>query len=233
MTTTSVIAAGDLFVENDVFQLDRSALGARSADCNLAAISCLSRRGDGMESWSKVCRRAALSALGVMRGNGNGLENSLLLYVSDDVWRSNNRISRRKGLWNASPRLACLKARLASVGPEIALERDGVIRFAAVAEISAEQFADGVEFIRESGSSFLLVNNSEMALTKETAQNLSTKSQNPLPTHERETGISWASLACSVCPGGDVLVRASGSHDERDAAVDLIYDPRVISLGGE
>ena len=229
-TINSLIAANDLFIENEVLRLNRSGLNGRFRECHLAGVSCVSKRvGDG-EQWSEVMRRSALFALTLFETNRTALDGSILLYASDDVWRNNNRVSRWKGLWGACDKLSSLRAKLSQVGPEIQLGEGDAIRFAGLAEVAIEEFADCAEFLRQSRSSFLFISSSRMDLTEESARVLSTLAHETDSASGTETSVLWASLACSLCSKGDVLIRANGSHSEPDAAVDFIYDPRVTTI---
>ena len=165
-----------------------------------------------------------------MKRNPSVLWAPLLLFVCADVCGASRRIVERKGLWRISKRLSAAREHLSDVGPDVTVESGDSLRIAAVARVEFNAFTLCANLVREMRSSFLLINRAAFDLSRETTEYLYDHALGDLADPSPATVIDWSGLGCEVCPKGAVLIRASGSFDDRDAAVDLIFDPRVLAL---
>ena len=49
---------------------------------------------------------------------------------------------------------------------------------------------------------------------------------------EPDGRLNWSALSATFCPLGDVVVKTRGSFDDRERALNFIYDPRIPVVRG-
>ncbi len=148
------------------------------------------------------------------------------LFVATPTSLPDNRITRYKKLWKGIEERCGVGA--GRHGPEVLFQSAEGLRFAAAAELTRKSFAEGTRLLRGLTSSALVWTARE-GMDSEAETRRFFERAFPLRKGVPDGRTDWIRLASAYCPLGDVLVRASGSWDERECALDLIGVPEQVS----
>src|SRR5262249_10487607 len=140
------------------------------------------------------------------------------------------RIVRYKKLWKS------VKQRYEEENfrrePEIEISSPEGLRYAAVTEVTRENFLAGVSIVRRTRASALILTQRTNVKTEAGVRSLFDAA------FLKEDGVyesmvSWSRLAARRCPEGEILIKASGSWDERQYSLDFLGLPENLRwLGG-
>ena len=141
------------------------------------------------------------------------------LFVATAAWLPDDRVTRYEKLWKRIDERYGIGA--GRRGPEVPFESAEGLRFAAVAELTPENFAEGARLLRGLRSSALVWTAREQ-MDSEAGTRRFFELAFPPRKGVPDALTDWARLASAYCPLGDILVRPSGSWDERECSLDFI-----------
>ncbi len=146
------------------------------------------------------------------------------LFVAHSSWLQKTRLSLYKKLWKSLPdhwNIFDL-----SLGNEWLFESESGIRFAGLSEIDPSMFDKAVTILRSHLASVLIMTQVKDFNEEEMVQLLFRTS---FPEIE-STGIDWSNLVLHLCVRGDIVIRLSGSNDERLTSLDFIMLNEKMTL---
>ncbi|MDB6064820.1 MAG: hypothetical protein JWR26_1028 [Pedosphaera sp.] len=143
------------------------------------------------------------------------------LFLAHSSWRTDSAISRSEGLDSlpADWHLAQLPR-----SQEVLFESDEGVQFAGLAEVNAESFQTATRILRKHGASCIILSDRPDI---DSAASIKAIYRAAFPPEDKgiTSSVNWGSLSLALCLLGDVLVRVSGSYDERLASIDCIMLP--------
>ena len=225
MTMTRRIVAPDLFAPNDVFAGDH----ARKR-IPLAAVSWVSGLQDPQEPHDRALRRAAMAFLDEWKVSRFATEYHFWFVAFDGGWVENTAIARKYRFWGNYARYAGdiveSVIREASSEPvEIEIRKDSLIKYAGMARLTLDTVGAAGELVRGSGKDCFIFVSSRV---QRASQDLLRCLYDTLAVESSSgeySSINWTTVAGELCALGDGVIRASGSFDDRDAAIDLMVHP--------
>jgi hypothetical protein len=148
------------------------------------------------------------------------------LFVADRWWRhKSERVM--SDAFRSLPKEWMLERMPRSV--EIAVEQDGRVRFAAISKLDRETFSFATALLRRHLASYILLSSRPEVATGESLKSMYL-SAFPKQHSEECSEVNWPSLAADLCPKGDIIVRVSGSYDERLVAIDCLVPDDLVSV---
>lgn len=112
---------------------------------------------------------------------------------------------------------------------EVLVESDKGIRFAGLAEVDAESFQTATRILRKHQSSCIIMSD-RADIASSSSIKLVFGAAFTAEDQNVTRPLNWARLSLALCPLGDVLLRVSGSYDERMATLDCIMVPERTVL---
>lgn len=221
----------NLFEENNSVLFDPNLLGCAPEQIPaLGAITFLSRKesfSQSLQDLAVVCGRQAFAWVKEILGPSF----KAWLFVSDGPWRDGTPYNRHKKLWKINPDLFRSDPH-AIRSEEIEFTLGDKVRFGGFLEITDGLIDKAIEATR-THSCFAIICTRRQ--TVNSADEIRQVFENAFPRIKGipQNNIDWMRLALYLCPQGDVLFRVSGQFDDIEAAVDLIGDPKVLSIASE
>jgi len=115
---------------------------------------------------------------------------------------------------------------------EVSIESNSGAKSAGLVEIAAENFLTAIRILRAIDSACIIVSGRSDIVSE---RNIVYTYYSAFPSERvpQTSGVSWAGLTLLLCPVGDILLRVSGSYDERLATIDCIMTPEKAILFNE
>jgi len=112
---------------------------------------------------------------------------------------------------------------------EVFVESNRGAKSAGLVEIAAENFLTAIRILRANDSACIIASGRSDIVSE---RNIVHTYYSAFPSEKvpQSSGVSWAGLSLLLCPLGDILLRVSGSYDERLAAIDCIMTPEKAIL---
>jgi hypothetical protein len=130
--------------------------------------------------------------------------------------------------------LAKLLERQHILGPaatEYAFPLSELERTAGLYLVAESKFCEACWFMTHNSWSIAILSQREEFLSEETLA-LVYKAAAFDDSREPVTTLNWSALSATVCPMADVVVKTYGAFDDRERAVNFIYDPRNPIIKG-
>jgi len=221
MTTDSSpqkVTAENLFEPNEVLNLTDTEGFNRA----IAAVSFVASRRSLETSWHDVLLVAINAATDYLEASPLR-KRRWLFFGASDMWRVPNAVIKHKKFWGANKTIA--ERQLLNCSPEVEFTYDSKVRYAVSAEVSDENLPSFGEWIRSTRSGLMLL---EDSVEKQTEFGVRKYFDGAFTNGDND--VDWSRAVAEFCVSGSILVRFSGAFDDPDAAVDLMYDPRCVSL---
>ena len=219
MTTDLILqkmTATNLFEPNDILNLSRP---EGLTDC-ISAVSFVVSRASINISWEVTISKAIAAAMSFI-SNSLLRKKKWLFFGATDMWRTPNAVIRHKKFWRTNS----LLYKPSGASPEVEFFYGAKIRYAVVTEVNPEHIPNFGEWIRATQSGLMFLMTSIDKQTDTDVRNyFASVFTNDL------NNVDWNHVVRKFCRFDFVLVRFSGSFDDPDAAVDLIYNPRLIKF---
>jgi len=219
-SSTHRATAANLFEPNDVFNLPT----IEGFTQPIAAVSFSATRQSIEVPWCDVLSIAIDSAINYLTASQYA-GRQWMFFGANDMWRAPTAVIRHKKFWRASNTLTEVRSRLQNRSPDIEFTYDSKIRYAVCAEIHQEMLLIFGEWIRSSRSGLLLLESSVEKLTADNVRHCFTS-----VFYDGKSDVDWSRAVTEFCVSGSILVRCRGSFDDAAAVVDLIYDPKLVTL---
>lgn len=146
---------------------------------------------------------------------------SMWLFIIEPDWKPDTRINRYKQLWRTySPQsLANLV-----LGSEVLFASSEGLRYAGLAEIPRSHLIEGIELTSQ--CSAIIITKREINSTAgiEELYRLAFSYQNSTSL----SIIDWMMLASSLCPKGDLVIRAGADDYSKQWYIDLFASSEII-----
>jgi len=140
---------------------------------------------------------------------------NIWLFIAHDTWQPESAIILHNKLWKSLP--VDLHLHQFEQQTEILVKSTAGIRFAGVVKVTSSSLRPAVRVLGKfRAAALILSSRPDVALPELVRTMYDAAFPNPA-----QTSIDWPVLAAIVCPTGDVVVRQSGSFDERLLALDL------------
>lgn len=136
--------------------------------------------------------------------------------MAHESWKEKTRLSLHKKLWESLPHHFHIFN--LPLGNEWLFESEKGIRFAGLCEIEQSTFEQAVKILRKHLASVIIITPTKELNEREMVHLLF---QASFPEIE-STQIDWSNLSLNRCVNGDIIVRLSGSNDERLVSLDFI-----------
>lgn len=228
---TQKLVAGDLFVENDCLWFDKAraqrltgVATPLSAVCVVTAEPQLPRE---LELMDKACVEAAAPLLFDNERLGEG--HRVWLFLAHGPWQANSVMVRHRKLWKSFPSAWDLDD--FQLCREAMVESRAGVRFAGVAAVSRRGLFTATQILRGANSGALVLSERDYCESEDDLMRLFNAAF-PGAAGAPQEQVDWLSLALACCPSDDVVIRVSGSWDEREASLDLIMLPEHLPRFG-
>lgn len=169
--------------------------------------------------FARMCVACAEAAKTLVFDNRGPSGHRPWLFAATAALLPDDRVTRYKKLWKRIDESYGIGT--GRRGPEVPFEFAEGLRFAAVVELTPENFAEGTRLLRALRSSALVWTAREQ-MDSEAGTRRFFELAFPPRKGVPDDRTDWARLASAYCPLGDILVRPSGSWDERECSLDLI-----------
>jgi len=221
--------APDVFVENKCVNFDKSrALQITHAIPELAAVCIVATELElprEMELLDKACADYAIPL--VFDNPRMNRDYKVWLFAAHGPWQPNSVMANHYKLWRSFQsewRLDDLR-----LGAESMVKSSEGIRFVGLAEVSKAGFFAATQILRRSMSCAIILSaRAEISDERSIVQLFN--SAFPLYKGTAESRVDWLSLSLHCCQLGDVVIRVSGSWDEREASLDFFMSPKLLPL---
>lgn len=222
----SAFTSEDLYSENLSLILDPQRIPPHLTPAPpLGAVTFIARKSVPSQNLRDLAIACGREAFPLAKSTGNEVKTGWL-FVSDGPWRDANRIVLYQRLWKNHRDL--VEAGTNGLkSDEVAIQRHGKIRYAGLLEITDALIDKAIEATRVN-TSFAIVFSSRADIVFSESINYIFSHAFTKKNGYEGTSIDWMTLAITLCPRGDVLMRVSGLFDDREAAVDLIATPRNL-----
>ena len=207
------VSAENLFEPNEVLNLDRPSDSYEP----ISAISFAAKRPSIDIPWNIVLQTAFDAAFRFV-SDSSWKEKSWLFFGATDMWRIPNAATRQKKFWNA----ASLAAEFMMASPEVEVYAGNKHRFAVLVKANQQSLPSYVEWVRASQSGFFIISGIDFEFSAHEVGKVFS-----CAFSDEESNIDWNLAVQTLAKSDDILVRCSGSFDDPDAAVDLIYNPSL------
>lgn len=226
---TQKLIAGDLFVKNDCLWFDRAkaalltdAVPPLSAVCIVSTEHELPRE---LELMDKACVEAAAPLLFASERLSENYK--LWLFLAHGAWQARSVMVKHRKLWRSFPSAWNLDG--FQLCREQLVESDKGLRFMGVAEVRPEGLFTATQILRRESSGALILSRRDYCESEDEVARLF---HSAFPSRggggAAQEWIDWLSFSLSCCPSGDIVIRISGSWDEREAALNLIMLPEQL-----
>ena len=224
---TQKFVAGDLFVKNDCLSFDKAeALRLTGVATPLSAVCIVTAEPQlprELELMDKACVEAAAPLLfDNERLSGN---HKLWLFLAHGPWQANSVMVKHRKLWRSFPS-AWELGDFQLCGEAMVQSRNGV-RFAGVAGVSRQGLFTATQILRSTNSGALVLSERDYGESQADWMRLFDAAFPSADGVPREH-VDWLSLSLACCPSNDIVIRVSGSWDEREASLDLIMLPEHL-----
>lgn len=171
----------------------------------------------------QACATSLLSLLFASRMQDQNWKAWLL--VAHRNWQPKNRITLYKKLWSGF--LGTEMQGFERHG-EYKIESAEGARWVGLTQVTAENFLSAVRLMRRHGRA-LLVSQRENIFLEESARFLFCAA---FPKHKgiEQGNVDLATLSLNICPLGDIAIRLSGSHDDKESSLDCVLSPEKVPL---
>lgn len=213
------IVAPDLFSENEVLRFQSQRLQSESRKPEIGAASIVveeKKLPRDLKTLDKVC---AENAIPLIFENTFLTEYKFWLFLAHEPWQPKSAMVRHKKLWKSLPtswNLDCLQ-----LFPEIMIESSEGLRYFGIAEVKKETFYNATQILRNTRAGAIVLSKRNYGKSESEVIQLfdyAFPKKNELP----QNAIDWQNLSIGCCPAHDIIVRVSGSWDEREVSLDLI-----------
>lgn len=151
------------------------------------------------------------------------------LFVAYAFWEADSRIVRYRKLWKTMPReLVDCNFHLS---PEVLFESKEGVRYAGVALVTSDRFLEATRMLLARDSFALIMSKREGMDTEPRIRELF-EAAFPIGKHGNVGPVDWQHLAEKLCPLSDVVIKAGGHFDDREAYIDLILSPETMAALG-
>ncbi len=208
--------AANLFEANDVLNL----VTPQGLSGPISAVSFVAPRPSINVPWNDVLSSAIDMAMSFI-STSPLCERRWLFFGATAMWKTPNAITRHKKFWSANN----LINRSSNASPEVELTYDSMVRYAVSAEINHEGVPVFGKWIRSTQCGLMFLKTS---IAEQTEADVQHYFANVFTNNKSD--IDWSRAVGEFCKFDSVLVRFSGSFDDPDAAVDLIYNPGLVDL---
>ena len=149
------------------------------------------------------------------------------LFIAHSSWQPKSRVVLFKGLKRSmsDPMLQMFHFR------EHMIESSEGVRFAGIAEVTPETFMTSIQLLR-GYSAFLLVSN-RSEIQNDASVDFIFRSAFPLYKGIEQGKVDLMVLSIYLCPLGDIVIRVSGTEDEKSASLDCAMLSEKVSLFDE
>ena len=221
------IVATDLFSENEILQFQSQLLQQANKQPEIGAIGIVveeTKIPRDLKVLDKIC---AENAIPLIFDNTFLTEYKLWLFLAHEPWQPNSAMVKHKKLWKSFPtswNLDCLQ-----LFPEKIIESFEGLRYFGVAEVKKETFYNATQILRNSRSGAIVLSKKNFGKLEFEITHLfeyAFPKNNNLP----QNAVDWQSLSIGCCPSRDIIVRVSGSWDEREVSIDLIMLRELLSF---
>ncbi len=222
----STFTSEDLYSENLSLILDPQRLPPHlTAAPPLGAVTFVAKKSVPSQNLRDLAIACGREAFPLAKSTGNEVKTGWL-FVSDGPWKDANRIVRHQRLWKNHRELVEAGTN-GFKSDEVAIERDGKVRYAGLLEITDALIDKAIEATRVNTSFAIVFSSRTDIVFSESVSYIFSHAFTKQNGYEG-TSIDWVTLAIALCPQGDVLMRVSGLFDDPEAAVDLIATPQNL-----
>jgi hypothetical protein len=158
----------------------------------------------------------AMKTLKYIYNNSNLSNYDSYLFISHSAWIEYNRVSNYKKLWKSLPKEWNISSFV--LGSELGFQSKKGVRYAGIARIYKETFLRAIKILRANHTSLIILTENKKFDCEEQI-NILFKSAF---TSEKISSIDWSNLSLALCKEGNILLRLSGSQDERESSLELI-----------
>lgn len=221
MTTDSSpqkVTAENLFEPNEVLNLTPPV----GFTHEIAAVSFVALRQSFETPWRDVLFLAINAATDYLDSSPLR-ERGWLFFGASDMWKMPSAVTKHKKFWGANKDIAAKSLRNSS--PEVEFTCDSKVRYAVTTEVSRENLPSFGEWCRSTRCGLLLLQD---VVEKQTEFIVKKYYDSVFTDGERE--VNWSRAVSELCASGSIVARFSGAFDDPDASVDLMYDPKHLSL---
>lgn len=210
MSKLTVLAADDLYEDNDVYCLSRKTGTASSVAgiCISAEPECWPGCMDELDQ--EVAEYAQRTLLPLLN------RKAWLLLTTP--WLQPTRITSYKRLWRClGPELQASMSRF-SLCPDIELTREREVSYAGIAEVAPQHFDQAIHVLRHSSGVLILSNQTDFGSADSVSRMHAVVYSSSIIEHSED-------LASFFCPRGDVVVRLPVvyDHSPRPYASELLF----------
>lgn len=230
MTTKfKMTVSEDLFVDNESLILNEALLGPEKDNFReIGAITLCSVETELPREATKLDDRNVLEASKLIASST--LKNwTVYLFIADGGWLNDTKIIRHKKLWKRIPtdwELNNFPVR----SDEVAISKEGMIRYAGVVAVPLDMFAHAVSVVRSSPSSVLFVSERPDFMDKENIEEIFRSS---FSNNKEDYIVNWTSISASSSINGDFVLRVSGEYDDQETAIDFISKTSLVKKVSE
>lgn len=225
---TQKLIADNLFIKNDCLWFDRAkaSLMFGAVPPPLAAVCIVSGEPElprEMELLDKACAQTAAPLLYANERLGENYNVWLLL--AHGPWQANSVMVKHRKLWRSFPSAWQLDDfHLCS---EFMVASHKGVRFVSVAKVNQAGLFTASQMLRSESSGALILSQSNYCDSRDDVMRLF-NSAFPGSDGVAQERIDWLNLSLACCPLNEIVIRVSGSWDEREASLDLIMLPEHL-----
>ena len=216
-----VVDSLNLSQPNDIYNI-RDA-GSNSIHAHYAARSFVTCFRDVNADVGESIRSLMALAIDHIHLSDSLRDRHFILFLTTNGWRFNNVINRHRRLWESSEFLASVYERSKKVSPEVCFQNDEGVQYAALAEIPHNEAVMAADWLRMKQGGFLMLPKSEIDFSERFVGDCFN-----MAFDSGKSFVDWNRAISWVCGMDAVLVRCAS--DEREASVDLFYNPHGTSL---
>ncbi len=224
---TKKLLAPDVFAENECVVFDRARASKMTSLVPDIAAMCIVTTELQLPREMELLDKANADYVAPLLFDNQLINDGykIWLFASHGPWQPNSVMVNHNKLWKSFPSKWTLDNFLLS--REVMLESSEGIRFAGVAEVSKNSFLTPIQILRSESSCAIIASKRDYVDSERGVVHLF-NSAFPTNNGVPQTRIDWLSLALDCCSLEDVVVRVSGSWDEREASLDLIMLSRLL-----
>ncbi len=207
--------SSSLTAPNDIF-----ALNPQLVTTSVAAVSFIATKPFDVP-WASVVEIAFLAFL---QDQSFGKTTDMLaVFFGVTAAESSSVVAMRHKFWGTMP-LDSASAILQK-GPSVSVTNGQRLHFTSVAILDLSKAIPIVDLCRNTRKGLLLLFAEDVELNEMLVRECYAHCFD-LQNEE----IDWNSAVAHFCPRGVILIRVSGAFDDPDGAIDLIFDPTIVSL---
>lgn len=157
--------------------------------------------------------------------NASLKEYKVWLFLSHSSWQPKSRLSLYKRLWKS---LSDEALKQFPIGTEVLFESAEGVRFAGITQVEENTFPLAIELLRKYSSAIII--SREDTIADEQSIKLIFSAAFPAHGNVQKTSVDWPNLVMNLCQGDSIVIRTSGSYDDRQASIDCFMSSERMSL---